>query len=422
MTARICSRRALLCLIIAGMVNQVSADDFINTGRGTLDVVLATPRFIVVTTDSRRTNLQAGGYEDVSKKLFVVERTRILAIAGLADISLPFAGLTAQIAPLLDIEIVRSAGHNDYFWNDPAPPSDLPAEFKKSWGADPYIWWTALAGPIQTITHIAATYQTVPLDNLALIGLLAGFKRNGEAKIEQLVMIPQRGTSSWGRPYIGTGRARSATTTSGSLIWKTTGMTALADVILGGAVTPQLEKFCESYPGLKNWLKRRTAGTQDQITEAEMISLAEDLIRATAAVSVHVGPSPIQLATVRPGREVELRQPAFPTAKIFLPSEGTWHMGVVFTPDFPFDERKANVVFTFSEIKDNRTPIPLGNNHFYGNTFERATFVYEGGSISFANNRVRDSKLVLRGQPQEAALAPILSLFSSVDRQPGTGK
>src|ERR1700722_19111560 len=103
--------------------------------RGTLVVAIASPKFIVVATDSRKTWLDGRSFEDNSKKLFRVGKTRSLAIAGLASVSIPeVPGLTEDIASELDYWIDYSAGSgsapgmtaiDDRYWNDP-PPREYP--------------------------------------------------------------------------------------------------------------------------------------------------------------------------------------------------------------------------------------------------------------------------------------------------------
>jgi hypothetical protein len=165
--------------------------------RGTLDVALATTRSIVVATDSRRANLKTGNYTDNIKKLFVLGKNRILAISGLVDAymeRLPL--LTAHIVPLLEIEISRFEHFEQNAWNDPAPPPGIPDKFRKYWNSDPYMWWNVLCGPLQTILNIAACYEQTNLSYFCLEGILAGFKANGEAKIERLILMPQKGVSN----------------------------------------------------------------------------------------------------------------------------------------------------------------------------------------------------------------------------------
>ena len=398
-------------------MNNVVKERLLETSHGTLNVVLATTRFIVVATDSRRT-YDTADYEDNSKKLFVVGKKRILAIAGLVEASLKgLPWLTAQIAPLLDIHIARSY-QDDYIWNGPLLPEELPEKLKQYWGEDLlYSWWTSLHGPVQTIFNIALTYGDVDLNRYRLEGLLAGFKDNGEAKIARLVIVPKKGVSSWGRPHVGIARSYERTTTSGPLIWKTAGVTELADTMLGGVITDKLKRYVRKYPGISTFLRRRETNSVESISEAEMIVLAKDLIRATASRDRRVGSEPIQIATVRPNEEVVVEQPSFPQPSILVPSQGTWHLGVVFTPEHPFDEARGVAVYTFCEIKNNKKPIPLGNNHFYGNTFDQATFIYMGGLISFGNNnRVTDSKLIIAPDVDETPLKPILKYFTHVER------
>jgi hypothetical protein len=399
-----------------GQPVNLAERDMVAAGRGTLDVALATPEFIVVATDSRRTS-GTGGHEDASKKLFAIRQRCVLAIAGLADaaiVGMPW--LTAQIAPLLDSEIAKATEIDDYYWNDPRPPNTVRGEFKQYWRTDP-LWWVNLAGPVQTIMNIAATFGDIDLGSFALEGILAGFKDNGQAKLERLVMIPQKGLSAFGRPYVGAMRTAERTHTSGPLIWKTAGITSFADLVLGNRISGELEGFARSYPGIGVFLDRARAKSVRNMSSSEMIALAKDLVRATADRVPTVG-GPIQMAALTPNGRIHVEQQPFPDPGTFLPADGTWHLGVAFTSDYPFDERRRQVVYTSCEIVSNRIPIPLGDNHFYGNTFQRATFVYNGGRVSFGdNNVVEDSCLTIGPGVDETPLQPIVQYFATVDRQ-----
>jgi hypothetical protein len=405
-----------------------AANEHALAGHGTLVVALATPKFIVVATDSRRTAVRNGQYSDNSKKLFRVGKSRVLAIAGLADITLPqAAGLSEQVAPFLDQEIARTyewaSGIEDRYWNDPPPPdlANVDERFRdimrKHENDIPYFWWIGLSGPTQTIFSVLETY--VPGHDLfeyRLEGLLAGFKKNEEAKIERFGIVPQRGLSHHGRPEIGIAQWRAKFNTSRELISKTMGMTALADAVLEGEITPNLIQIAAKYPAIKAYLSRRQQGVVDKISESEAVSLSKDLIEATADLESTVGRRPIQLAVLRPNGELTVDQPTFPAPGIFLPANGTWMMGKVFTTDDPFDQWKRDVVYTSCEISNNRTPIPLGDNLFFGNVFDHATFIYSGGRIMFGNNVVRQGKLLIKKGVDESPLAEILSLFATVER------
>src|SRR5437867_4499000 len=183
---------------------------------GTLVVAIATPAFIVIATDSRRTD-ERGAYDDQSKKLFRVGKRRILAIAGLAGVKMAnIPGLTEETAPLLDKQISYFYGFgesiDDRFWNDPPAPNypgtnrEVKEMLERQKDDNPYIWWTTLAGPIQTVLNIAETFRGTDLTDYRLDAVLAGFKSNGEAKIERFSIEPVKGTSSWGRPAIGLAR------------------------------------------------------------------------------------------------------------------------------------------------------------------------------------------------------------------------
>src|SRR5206468_978700 len=76
---------ALLAWLV-GITGPAMGETRISAARGTLDVVLATRRCIVVATDSRRSG--PGIVTDDSQKLFRVGDSKALAISGLADVSI----------------------------------------------------------------------------------------------------------------------------------------------------------------------------------------------------------------------------------------------------------------------------------------------------------------------------------------------
>jgi hypothetical protein len=382
-------------------------------GRGTLVVALGNRSFIVVASDSRRTDLNAGSHSDDSKKLFLIGQKRILAIAGLADASLrPAPWITAQIAPMLDSMLGDLPyGIDNQYWDEPPPPPNLPEELKTHWNDEP-LWWAMIMGPLQTITNIAATYGPIDQSVFLLQGVIAGFKSTGEAKIEVFTLFPVLSISNSGRQYIGLAQKRERLTSNGKLICRTAGVTELANQILEGEITENLISETKKYPAIKAFLKRRQLNSVDAISSHEMVELAKDLIRATAAQNEAVGASPIQIATIKPGERAHLEQPKFNTASHFLSPDGTWYLGSVMGDEFPFDQVRAGAVYVNCLIEGDKTPIPLGGNYFYGNTIVNATFIYHGGRISFDNNHVHDSRLLIDAGVDETELQPILQLFS----------
>jgi hypothetical protein len=67
-----------------------------------------------------------------------------------------------------------------------------------------YVWWGMAQAPVESIVNIAATYHpALPLENYRLDAVLAGFKDNGEAKLEYMVIIPAWDTTPWGFARVG---------------------------------------------------------------------------------------------------------------------------------------------------------------------------------------------------------------------------
>lgn len=397
--------------------------DIFDSSHGTLVVGLATPKFIVVASDSRRTS-GSGQFNDQSKKIFVLSGKRIIGIAGLSDASVPGAPwITAQIAPLFD-QAAAFYGGGDFdalHWNNDFPPPGVSTFEQSRWDeVDNYAWSGQILGPVQTIANIYATFGEVCPEKLALQIMQAGFKDNGDAKIQLFTILPRLVTSSSGRPEVlSSAGLPDRAVTNNQLIWKVAGVGNLAAAVLGEHLSDDIRSFVNSYPGITAFLTRQQNKTVNHISENEMIALAEDLIRATSRLSPVVGESPIQLATVRPGEKVQLVQPTFPLPAVVLSSRGEWRLGETFDASFPFDsdDMHGGVVFTFCEIKDNTTPISLGENIFYGNDFVRATFIYKGGRVTFGpNNKVQDGKLIIEAGVDEGPLSGIRGYFSKIER------
>ncbi len=386
----------------------------VNFAHGTLVVAIATPKVIVVVSDSRRTNPKAGTYEDNSKKLFVESEKRIIGIAGLADVSLSdFPSLTAQIAPLIDETVSQMPGAEERYWSEPPIPDNWPPDKRQYWNNEP-MWWVSIRGPLQTIANIAATLTSINPQDLYLEAIFAGYKNDGHAKLEKLAMIPILQMSNVGRPWIGIASNRQRQTTSDELIWMTAGDTGLANSVLGGTIADAEKAKLKSYLGIVRYLEAFQKKQLRSLTEDDLVNLAKDLIRATAAISPVVGSDPIQLAKVHPRRKVELSQPAFPSAGYFLGSSGTWYMGQVLSDDYPFNTIRPGAVFTTSEIRNNKTAVRIGDNYFFGDSFVNATAYYDGGIVNFARNEVNDSTLLILKGVDIKPLTAVIAAFRNV--------
>jgi hypothetical protein len=367
---------------------------------GTLSLVLAAGNSIVVATDSRRTFSTTGERYDNCKKLFIVAKTRALAIAGLVDMVYPrLPWLTTEISVLLQAEIAKHEFWDDLIWNNRRKGNyeQLPVQ------SPGYAWWISIASRLQTIYSIALTYGSAVTEK-SLNALLAGFKDNGEAQIECFSIVPQKRQSSSGRPTIGTLQSRDQVATKGGFIWKAIGATNVADIVLGGIVTEEAKTRLEHCPAIVDFLNRRENHSVDLISESEMRSLAEEIILATADLTDSVGRHPLQIATIRPGQPVEYRGPEFPQSSFSLPQHQSWHQARNFPENAKFADAKGGV-FTFCEVVNNQRPVPLGDNYFYGNTFTNAKFVYKDGEIFFGeNNKLSDCTLIILDGVSEVAL------------------
>jgi hypothetical protein len=180
-------------------------------------------------------------------------------------------------------------------------------------------------------------------------------------------------------------------------------------------MTDRLRSSVEKYRGISSYTQRQAKSALDTMPDDEIVELAHDLIYATAEWTPCVGATPIQTATIKPGEQATIDQPPFPRSGMFLPSDGTWHHGVKFTSDYPFDERRTGVVYTSCLINENRRPIPLGDNYFYGNEFIGAIFQYSGGGIFFGeNNRAQHCTLLVTNGVDSSKLETITWAFTEV--------
>jgi hypothetical protein len=397
-------------------MGQTGSERLTQFSHGTLDVALGSPRCIVVATDSRRTYVD-NSFRDDTKKLFLLPLNRVVAIAGLAESSLrEVPGLTLQIPALLE-ESIHRAGPLDPHWEDPAPPPEMPDEFRRWWGQDPYLWWNALVGPMQTIFNIAGTIAAADeLWRYALFGIVAGYKTTGEPKLERLCMMPQWSVSSWGRPLVGLGRMAQRASLDAGFTWATIGASSLADAVLEGSADSVLIEELRGYEGIRTFTNRLRTGTIASITEEEMVALARDLIRATAERNPKVGPEPFQMAVLRPGQAVDYHQPITSPRSVSLPLNGTWHLGVEFQgSEYPFASQSRAAVFTFCKVVGNRSPIPLDGTFIYGSVFVDALFTYEGGEVHFGdNNELQRCELRVGRGADRSSIQSILPRFDRV--------
>jgi len=138
-----------------------------------------------------------------------------------------------------------------FFWEDPPPPADYPEEFHHHWGADPYIWLSAIVGPIQTVFNIAATYSTVDLSRATMDAIVAGYRQSGEVKLVRSRLQPLESTPRGGRRFIGVARHHQRVAPVDGFAATTIGACNLANALLFEAVPVDFIPELSSYPGIE---------------------------------------------------------------------------------------------------------------------------------------------------------------------------
>jgi hypothetical protein len=387
----------------------------VQTSHGTLDVAVASQSAIVVATDSRSRG--RSGITDDTKKLFLLPFHRVVAIAGLGRAAIrEFPELTAQIPALLAWSIANHADWDSLTLEDQPLPPGWPEDLAELRAADRYGWWTALKGPIQTIAAIEATFDGGVRSGLEVRAIVAGYRANGDAKIEVLRVEAGQGLSSWRRPTAGVHASAETIQMVDGFAFATIGVTRLADAILAGQVPQEFASDVGRFSGIDRYLEMRGSGIERHMSAEELTALAHDLIRATAERHESVGSEPLQTAVMRPGHPVVYEQPIQTAGDIVLPADGAWYMGVDFTPDFPFENvSMPGTVFTACRVQRNRSPIPIDGNWFFGSEFIDALFRYSGGRIGIGSNNVlTNCELRLSAPVSTASVARLHDLFERV--------
>lgn len=382
---------------------------------GTLNVVLGNQNCIIVASDSRLTRSQSNGdhYTDDCKKLFLLGKQRALAIAGLAGASVLADSIRLQIPDLIEKTIQRCGDsidfHDNRRWNNIASPPDLPEEFRDSWQDAGYFWWNAITGSMCLLTDICATHNQDVVNRLSITGLHAGYKENGEIKIEKLTQVPVERTSNWGRKtYLmyQTFEYR----TSQAFIWATSGQVQLSDLVLNNSPNELIKSEIENFPSFSNYFNRYTQNSRDEMTEQELVGLATDLIKFTANFKQSVGSHPIQIAVLKKNEPSTITADNNFARASSIRAAGL--SGCVYTSDYPFNEC-VGTNFVNCVIENNTIPIPIDQNFFYGGEFKDVTFSYNGGPIFFGkNNKLEKCFLKNMAHNQSTELTEILNYYS----------
>ncbi|MDB5271960.1 MAG: hypothetical protein JWO58_327 [Chitinophagaceae bacterium] len=364
---------------------------------GTLNIVLANQNCIIVASDSQRTTIENGTsrYSDDCKKLFLIGKQRALSIAGFSGINYP--DLTDKISmqiPTLIEDSINSAGeHIDFYdwrgWEE-MPPAEWNEEASNLYSASPYLWWTSIIGSLSLIADILGSYDDEKAKKFEIVGLHAGYKSNGQIKIERLSLRPFEAIGQCNRKQFYMSQSLEFII-SQSFTYATSGKDYLSKLVLSNSINEYIEENLDSFPSIKNYLNHFSNSTLDNMLETEMRELSIELIQLTSNYTDGVGSNPIQVAVIKKNEVSSITKDTFlKTPSIIAAGLSGW----VYTKDHPFDGCRGGN-FVNCVIENNINPVPIDGNFFYGGEFTNVVFDYSGGEIFFGkNNKVINSTIL----------------------------
>lgn len=378
-----------------------------NFDTGTLNVVLANKKFIVVASDSRRTIQE--GYSDDCKKVFLIGKKRALAIAG-------FAGASKEIKiskkiivnfPKILQELInkfkdRIDFYDFYEWNNKV----LSIGFTDRQGE--YFWWQSITGNLHFLADLVFSYKENETLELKVVGLHTGYLDNGDIKIEKLEQKPIKRIGQWGRTQYLVEKYKTYRI-SKDVLWETSGADTYAKSILKNTPEEIVAENLESFPKIKYYLDHFDQNPLHAMGKQDLIELSTQIIQFTAKFKKSVGFNPIQIAVISKEGNSEISDHTFFDPELINISGIS---GCIYSEDYSFEGCNYKN-FINCVIKNNKIPLPLDYNFFYGTELNNATLEYSGGDIYFGeNNTVKNCRIIIKNNVNTTKLDFILKNYT----------
>ncbi|PYT33630.1 MAG: hypothetical protein DMG58_06840 [Acidobacteria bacterium] len=331
---------------------RLSSTDFPHTS-GSLNLVLANKNGFVIAADSRGTHRTSTGvsYRDEYQKLFRTGPRSALAIAGL------LAGGTEPFQLETIARILRRFG--------PAGLSDGRGD------AEMVAGWLELefSYHLQSLAAVLTALKYPGLD-LRLIATVAGFDAEGNVIVEQAQFVPD-GLLFGDIPRI---KPTVIKTVIHDFDWRDAGAPSVAEDILRG-------HFAIPIRSVVDYLEARKENRLGSVSLDQLRSLTDVVFQETMKRERGVGGS-VQIALIpRDGNgqwNLMSNQPLRTTLG---------GSGLVIGATNPFMTADWRVNYTFVQNRFHDVAVPLDENDYYGNVFERCTLLYSGGTrISYGAN------------------------------------
>jgi len=354
---------------------------------GTLNLVLANKHGVVIAADSRGTWKDSHGRvvrrEDRFQKLFRTGNRSAVAIAGLlAYPPYPYSLETSS-------RLLGGFG-----------PEGLPDE-----RGDPYLvtdWLQSdLALQLNRLSAILSTYHEVNPADLLLIATIAGYDKTGSLQVRQIVFsrknapVLANGKNIW---LVDSSILPNKTVSGFDKL--TAGMPEIAEAILAG-------QYATSDPAVLKYFEALREEKRDELSLESLQALAEAIFRETIKHEPGVG-GDVQIALIPADGKPSWRLKPTQTLRNLLGGaqlivggrnpfvDPDWMKGAYFELAQNFDTLNVSAVFVGSQFED--LTIPLDENHYYGDTFQRCTFLYSGApAVNFGENTIINCRLEIKG-------------------------
>jgi len=352
----------------ASATSQTPANPRFPATTGSLNLVLANRNGFVIAADSRgREHPKGNQYRDRYQKLFRTGPRSALAIAGL------LAGGVKPFELETIARIVRHFGPTGL--NDGRGEPDMVG------------WWLEdeFRHQLQKLAAVLTTFKGYPGLDLRLIATVVGFNANGDIILEQVQFVPD-GVVIGNIPTI---KATLSKSVVHDFEWRAAGATGIAEAVLHGRLEAPM-------PALADYLQFRREGRLGSMSVEQMVGLAEVIFRETMSRERGVGGA-VQMAMLpREGKGQWKLTPSSPLVTALGGSglligatnpfmSRDWQEAAHWEWVQNFDSLETDYTFVKNHFHD--LTIPLDQNDYYGNVFERCTFLYTGGTrISYGRN------------------------------------